>query len=112
MEYHEYLLSRWKHEGVHYLMMRRRRYFSDDVDADVGVLEECLSSHVVDAVDVNAENAVGVIDDGRADFGGGGGAEDPALFRCHTSYLLMIELNCGCNRVEFQPEKYIGLNIN
>ena len=71
---------------MHYLMMRRRRYFLDDVDADVGVLEECLSSHVVDAVD---ENAVGVID--TADFGGGGGAEDPALFHCHTSYLLMIE---------------------
>lgn len=78
----------WKHEGAHYLMMRCRRYFADDADADVGVLKEDLSSHVVEAGDVNAAD---VMDDGRADFGAGGGAEDPTLFHYRTGYLLMIE---------------------
>ena len=67
-------------------MLRWRRYFADDVDADVGVQKEYLSSHVVYAADANDEIGVDVTDDGRADFGAGGGAEDPALFHYHTSY--------------------------
>ena len=69
-------------------MLRWRRYFADDVDADVGVQKEYLSSHVVYAADANDEIGVDVTD-GRADFGAGGGAEDPALFHYHTSYLPM-----------------------